>query len=240
MNKSVGILGGMGTEATTYFYNKLMSYDMAESDQEHLRVILYNNSKIPDRTSYLLYGTNSPLSELQKSVAMLENCLVDFIVIPCNTSHYFYDELCRGTKVPIINIIDEVADEILSIQTNRRIGLLASTGTIRAKVYEHVFSNYRLELRTPAISEQEVINTTIYDIKSNKLSGTNFAEFCSVVSEYRARNRIDTLVLGCTELSIIKGKIPNLNIAVIDSNELLAYRTYLYAKGILRFSPYNR
>ena len=96
MDKYIGVLGGMGTEATAYFYNRLVSLDDAKSDQEHLKVLLYNNSKIPDRTDYIINKVNNPVKELLDSVILLENAGVDFIVMPCNTSHYFYNELQRS------------------------------------------------------------------------------------------------------------------------------------------------
>lgn len=237
MNLFVGILGGMGTEATTYFYNKLMSYDKANSDQEHLKVMLYNNPGIPDRTEYILKKVNSPLNELIESAKILEKTGVDFIVMPCNTSHYFYSEIIKHVKIPFVNIIKEVALEIKSKNKNYiNVGLLATKGTIRGNVYKKIFNQFSLNVIYPNENEQELINNTIYKIKSN--NQIDFGNLKSKIRAFCSRENIDIIILGCTELSLIKNYIFDKDVNFIDSNEILAKRTYLYAKRIINISDF--
>ena len=232
MDKFVGILGGMGTEATSYFYAQLMSFVNATSDQEHLKVLLYNNSKIPDRTNYILNHTNSPLGELITSAKILEHAGVDFIVIPCNAAHHFYDEIKKNLSIPLIDITREVLAEIqINKQSKTTIGLCATTGAIKAAIYEKSFEAEGLKLYTPNELEQNVINEVIYDIKNKK--HIDYDRLSSAINNFCLCHQINTLILGCTELSLIKNKLKLSGIVVMDSNTILAYRTYQYAKNMI-------
>jgi aspartate racemase len=115
MEKTIGILGGMGPEATAYLFRKIIRHTKADKDQEHLKVIIFNNPKIPDRTDFILEkGTENPLPYLAEAAKELQRSGADFIIIPCNTAHYFYEDICRAVSIPVINMIEAVADEILS------------------------------------------------------------------------------------------------------------------------------
>jgi len=231
MDQFIGILGGMGTEATTHFYNKLMELDVAQNDQEHLKVMLYNNSKIPDRTNYILNHEGNPIEELINSVKTLEATGVDFITLTCNTAHYFYQEMSDHSKIPILNIIYEIA-LYLSKKNKRdqRIGLLATKGTVLADVYKKIFGDYYLNVIYPSEIEQNIVNDFIYRIKMKKK--LDLEKFNKILNRFYLENELDVIILGCTEFSLVKDQLNFVNCDIIDSSCLLAERTYLYAKGI--------
>jgi len=113
--KIIGILGGMGPEATIDLYNKIIKLTAANKDQEHLRIIIDNNPKIPDRSMAILKGQTSPLNALQKTALTLEKAGADFIIMLCNTAHYYISSLKSIVNIPVLNMIEETAKEINSL-----------------------------------------------------------------------------------------------------------------------------
>ena len=229
MSKFIGILGGMGTKATTYFYNELIGRSTGRNDQDHLKVILFNHSKIPDRTHYILHKEKSPVKELVEGVKVLNDAGVDFIVVPCNTAHYFYEDMARSVDVPILHMIHEIGKVISSSETrDKKIGILATTGVVRSEIYSKILGLYDLKTVFPNDMEQSLINDFIYEIK--KGSSRNFTEFNDFLEKFFLENNLTHIVLGCTELSLVKNKIVRREIEIIDSTELLVEKTYEYSR----------
>ena len=109
MKKTIGIIGGMGPLATADLFTKIINLTKASKDSDHIHILIDNNPKIPDRTSAILYGTESPLPYLIESANRLVSAGADFLIIPCITSHGFYDELSDNVSIPILNIAEETA-----------------------------------------------------------------------------------------------------------------------------------
>ncbi|MEG2984634.1 MAG: amino acid racemase [Peptostreptococcaceae bacterium] len=197
--KTVGIIGGMGTVATIDLFNKIVLETNAKSDKEHIHILIDNNTQIPDRTSFILGKGEDPTNEILKSAKNLEKIGADFLAIPCNTAHYFYETIKLNVKIDILNMIEETAK---SIKLNKidKVGLLATTGTIKASVYESIFSKYDIEIITPNYYGQRVIMDFIYGIKEGKV---NFDKEAIInVFEYFKENNISNVILGCTELPV--------------------------------------
>ena len=232
MDKFIGILGGMGTDATNYFYQLLHSYSDASCDQEHLNVLLYNHAKIPDRTHYILHEENNPTQHLVESAQLLENAKVDFIVIPCNTAHYFYEAISSKVDIPVINLIDEV---LIEANTNK-VGILATKGTIQSNLYGRYASKYKMDVVYPDHTLQEDINKIIYQIKEGINVDVNVLN--KQLQVFVEENNLNTIILACTELSLIVDQLKIDNTKIIDSNSLLAKLTYQYGKGIIPYKDY--
>ncbi|MEG2786372.1 MAG: amino acid racemase [Romboutsia sp.] len=197
--KTVGIIGGMGTVATIDLFNKIVLETNAKSDKEHIHILIDNNTQIPDRTSFILGKGEDPTNEILKSAKNLEKIGADFLAIPCNTAHYFYETIKLNVKIDILNMIEETAK---SIKLNKidKVGLLATTGTIKASVYESIFSKYDIEIITPNYYGQRVIMDFIYGIKEGKV---NFDKEAIInVFEYFKEHNISNVILGCTELPV--------------------------------------
>jgi len=125
LEKIVGVLGGMGPEATLDFFAKVIALTAANRDQNHLRIIIDNNSKIPDRTKAILTKDETLVPVLVETAKNLEKAGVEFIVIPCNTVHYFYDDLIKEVSVPVLHMIREITNAIrTSLPNCKRVGLL--------------------------------------------------------------------------------------------------------------------
>ena len=220
----LGILGGLGPMSTVYFCELLTSHTKASCDSDHIDMLISSRATTPDRTAYILdKSAPDPLPVMLAEAHRLENAGVDLIVVPCNTAHYFYDGLQKGCKTPILNIIDETTAHLSRIGV-KTFGLLATEGTISSGAYERFCAPRNLTCITPTKEEQTLISDMIYgQIKQNK--PVDMAAFESVVNSLRARG-CDKIVLGCTELSLLKKEGIDEEFFV-DSLDVLAYRTIL-------------
>ncbi len=202
-NKVLGVLGGLGPQATVYFSDMVVRYTEAASDQEHIPMIILNDTEIPDRTAFIL-GTSeeSPLPKMIEDAKLLEKAGCSMIVIPCNTAHFFYDEVEKNVSIPIINIIDETVRYCVeSTPGIKTVGLLATQGTVQSGSYKRYTDKYDLELITPDEEDEKKLMSIIYDqVKAGK--SVDILEFSEIISNMKRRGA-DVIVLGCTELSVI-------------------------------------
>lgn len=196
--KTLGILGGMGSMATVDFFSKIVSNTDAKSDQEHLHIIIENCSDIPDRTSYLLNSGINPLPKMIEGAKRLELIGADMITMPCNTAHYFYDELQSNISIPIIHIIEETAKFLK--EKSQKCLLLATEGTYQVNLYKNIFNEYQMTVIYPNKYLQLELDNLIYTFKN---TGTFDEEVKLSVLKKITGMEIDHIVLGCTELPII-------------------------------------
>ncbi len=202
----LGILGGMGPLATCEFFKKIIELTPAEKDQDHLHIIIDNNTNIPDRTEYILGKGKDPRIELIRSAIKLESMGADYIAIPCNTAHYFYDDIVKYTKVKILNMIYETVNFLKTNNPKNKDYLLLSTeGTYQTKIYDKAFNSSGLNILTPNDKDKKTIMKWIYGIKSSNFN-VNLKEFESLVNKYMVDEQIQ-IIVGCTELSLLIEKV---------------------------------
>lgn len=220
----LGILGGLGPMSTVYFCELLNRHTAATCDADHIDRLISSRATTPDRTSYILdKNAPDPLPVMLTEAHRLEAAGVDLIVMPCNTAHYFYDGLTENCQVPILNIIDETCAHLSHIGA-KKFGLLATVGTIRSGAYERFCTPRGLTCITPTEEEQAIISDIIFgQIKQNK--PVDIGAFHKVVASLRSRG-CEKIVLGCTELSLLKKEGLDDEVFV-DSLDVLAYRTIL-------------
>jgi len=223
----LGIIGGMGTQATACFYENLHSLQKVSKEQEYLDVLLYSIPSTPDRTAYITgQSSENPLEYLIDAAQILESAGATCIAIPCVTSHFFYDDLKKAISIPILNILDETAD-FISGKGIHKVCLLATDGTIKGRAFHNAFEKHSIEVTTPPEEEQQKLMTLIYDIKRGAEITVN--AYTSIINE-ALKTGADTVVLGCTELCIFaeeKMKIPG----VISTLEILAASALRKARG---------
>ncbi len=218
----LGILGGMGPLATCEFFKKIIELTPAEKDQDHLHIIIDNNTNIPDRTEYILGKGKDPRIELIRSAIKLESMGADYIAIPCNTAHYFYDDIIKYTKAKILNMICETVNFLKTNNSeNKNYLLLATEGTYQAKIYDKAFKSSGLNILTPSDKDKKIIMQWIYGIKSSNFNVT-LKEFESLVNKYMVDEQIP-IIVGCTELSFLFEKIKT-NKQYFDPLTILAKR----------------
>lgn len=220
--KTLGILGGVGPLATVYFADLIVKMTPADCDQDHIRTIVSNNPKIPDRTDYILDNTKpNPLPVMIKDAKMLESLGCDYIAIPCNTAHFFFDEIQKNISVELINIVEETvkfaSDNVPNLQ---KLGILATSGTLHSRVYEHVCERFGIECCIPTDSETDRLMHIIYnEVKAGKPS--SHKELFSIIDSMKERG-CDAVVLGCTELSAIYYELGTQRVDIVDSMTSLA------------------
>lgn len=225
--KTLGVLGGVGPLATIYFADLVVKMTDAKTDQEHISMVILNHGAIPDRTDYILdHSKPNPLPVMSADAKKLQAAGCDYIVIPCNTAHYFYDEIQKNVDIPIINIIDEtVKYAIKTVPGLKTIGVLATEGTIKADAYRKITDKYNLICKTPDDEDQQSLMNIIYgEVKAGEK--VDIFEFMRIIGDMK-KHGCDAVVLGCTELSIINKDfgLTKKDGKIIDSMEVLARRS---------------
>ena len=198
--QKLGILGGMGPQATQVFYQFVLDRTDAARDQDHLPALILSDTKMPDRTAAILSGNSEGLySRLLGDARMLEGCGCTAIAIPCNTSHYFVDRLQGDIGVPIIHMIRETA-AVLAAMGKRRPAILATDGTIQSGLYQKECAALGLDAVAPDSDTQALVMSIIYDeIKQGEQgSREKFAQIDRAVRKAGC----DCAILACTELSV--------------------------------------
>ena len=213
----IGILGGMGTQAGLDFCNKLAILYRGKVDQDYPLFLLYNKSNIPGRPESIGVQTGnlsnkinnrkskkrylSVLSSLVKGCKVLKKSKCKFIVIPCNTAHYWFDDLKKNIKIPIINMPKEVFNYTkIRCKKNSTIGLLATEGTLKTGIYNKFFDN-NYNLIFPNIKIQNFsVNKAIKFVKMGKVKEANKAIKPAI--NYLKKKKCKKIILGCTELPI--------------------------------------
>ncbi len=205
MSYQLGIIGGVGSEASAYFYDKLIKHTKVNKDQDHLDMIILNHATIPDRTAHILDNTKpSPLEPILDDIKILNDLQVSLIMIPCNTSHYYFDIFQANSKVPIYHMIEETIAYLAS-QNIHKVGIWATSGTINSKLYQQACAKYELSYEIPSEENQALVMSLIYDdVKAGK--AINMDNFKTINKEMLAKE-VDCVILACTELSILKEKL---------------------------------
>ena len=219
--KTLGILGGLGPMSSVYFYEMLTAHTLATRDQDHLNILLSSRADTPDRTDYILgKSKDDPIPVMKFEVARLIGAGADIIAIPCNTAHYFYDSISEESGVPIINIIRQTT-LFCYRQGVKKAGILATEGTISSGSYSKMLASAGMECICPDGEGQRIISDIIYgQIKQGK--APDMDAFFKVADDLVARG-CDRIILGCTELSLLKREGGLSDRLFIDSLEVLAY-----------------
>ena len=222
--KTIGILGGMGPEATLDLYAKIIRRTPAQKDQEHLRVIICSNPKVPDRTAAILRGGEDPVPEMVFSGQSLEKAGADFLIIPCISAHYFLDGLRRELTLPILSAFDATAGYIRENHPEiKKVGLLATTGTIESGKFAARLAAHGLETLTPSREIREEVMTAIYNIKADP-TGKAIDSSKSIL--VRAAESVfaagaEGVIAGCTEIPLAL-KAGDLDKPLFDTLDILA------------------
>ena len=196
----IGILGGMGTQAGLDFCNKLAKINRGKLDQQYPLFILYNKSDTPKRPENLKKYFNV-LNALVKGCKMLQKNKCKFIVMPCNTAHYWYDDIQKKINIPIVSMPKEVfLDAKKTCKKNSKIGLLSTEATLETKVYHKHFDK-DFQLVSPINSLQKSsVNKSIKYVKMGKIKEAEKAIRPAV--NYLMKIKCKKIILGCTELPI--------------------------------------
>ena len=196
----IGILGGMGTQAGLDFCSKLAKLNRGKADQKYPLFVLYNKSNIPDRKQNLK-KYNKVLKSLIEGCKFLQKSKCKFISIPCNTAHYWYKDLRKKIKIPILNMPEIVyLNAKNNLKKNSKIGLLATEATIKTGVYSHYFNKKFLLISPSTTLQKRSVNKSIKLVKMGKTKEAERAIKPAV--NYLIKKKCKKIILGCTELPI--------------------------------------
>ena len=215
-NYKLGIIGGMGPEATCDLYHRIIKHTSANKDQEHIDMVILNHASIIDRTFAIKNNMlDDLLNSLSEDLKILENSNVKHIAIPCNTCHTIYNRIQDLTSIPIINMVEETVKHINENRTSySKIGLMATDGTVLSNMYQDWFKKYNLPVYIPEKQIQEEIMKIIYDDVKSK--GIHDNDHFEAVLNHFLDNGCTHVILGCTELSGFKKDYPNNTIDPMD------------------------
>lgn len=200
--KTIGIIGGLGPMATVYYLEQITRMTDAAKDQEHPRVFMLSQPDIPDRTAYILgESRKDPLPVMIQAARNLQELGADFITIPCITAHYFYEDLTKQLDIPVIHLPRCAAQDVAA-EGIRKVGLLATAGTIRSRVLAREFEAAGVEVLVPDAVCLEQLMQIIYD-QVKKGAPVHWESFQNVAVSLQERGA-EKLILGCTELPLLK------------------------------------
>ena len=218
----LGVIGGMGPLATVKFYDKIVLNTESHNDNEHIDLIVLNHSTMPDRTKCIIENKDTEfLNEIKKDLEILERIGIDVVAIPCNTSHYFYDEFKNFTNLKIINMIEET---ILEIKRRgiKKVAVFGTLGTLNSKVYNKHAKENGIEVKELSLEDKKTVMDIIYKIKeTNNLESKDFVE---ILNRYCNDKTIG--IIACTELSLLD--IPE-NLNTIDALDVLVNKSIEYS-----------
>ncbi len=199
----LGILGGMGPLATVNFYKRLVEKTPANNDQEHIDTLILSHASMPDRTEVIEGGSSVKLIDaVKEDLEIFKSANCEFIAIPCNTFHYFYDEVIKYTDIEVLNMVRvaiEAAEK--TFKAGARIAVLGTKGTIGSKVYEREINKTSLINVELDEEVQDLLMSVIYNVKATNV--LKQPQVDNIIEKLFEDGRVDGFILACTELSII-------------------------------------
>ena len=222
--KQLGVIGGLGPLATAWFMELVIRMTDARTDQQHLDMLIYNIPSIPDRTAYLLDPTKEdPLPAMIRVGKALAQQGAQCVAIPCVTAHCFYEELEEGIGAAIVNAVKETAG-YLRERGVAAAGVMATEGTVFSGIFSRALMAEGIRPVLPGKKGQEQVSHLIYrNIKAGK--PPEMDRFDTVDEELR-RNGAEVVILGCTELSLIRQR-ENIGSGFLDVTQVLARESIL-------------
>jgi aspartate racemase len=214
----------MGPAASAEYVTRLIQQTPASCDQEHIPFVLWNEPRIPDRSTSIRNGDDRPLPYLLQGIQVLKAVGCSMVVIPCNTAHYWYDELVK-LKVPIVHIVDSVANELRDINVVGTIGIIATQGTIQSELYQNRLTDWAC-----IVPSQEEITTLVQPsielIKAGDLV-KSYAMLMTVIQSLIDRGA-KAVVLGCTELPLAIKITEENGVPIVNSIDSLVKAAITY------------
>ncbi len=220
--KIVGIIGGMGPEATLDLMARIIRATPALDDCDHIRMIVDNNPKVPSRIKALIEGTGeSPGPCLAEMGQKLEAWGADFLAMPCNTAHYYHGEIQAAVRIPVLNMIDLTVKQVVRDRPGiKNAGLLASPAVKRTGLFSKSFRKFGVALLYPQSELQESLLNCIKKVKTG-LHGAEEKQLVARAAQNLSEQGAEVLVIACTELSLIVEELSTAD-GWYDSSQILA------------------
>lgn len=217
----IGVMGGMGPEATVELMRRVIAATPAEDDTDHIRMIVDNNPKVPSRIKALVEGGGEdPGPALAAMASGLQAAGAEVLVIACNTAHHYLPVIEAAVDIPVLDVVALTADRLsASPAPHRRIGMLASPAVRLVRLFDRRFRERDLAALYPAESDQAALLDLIRDVKAGRVADAGLAAYEDVARRLVAQQGVDALLVACTELSTLAK--PRVGVPVIDTLEII-------------------
>jgi len=229
-SRIAGVLGGMGPGATIDFMSKVLSLTAADSDQDHVRMLVNHNPKVPDRQIDTAEQRQVVQEILAEMALGLETAGADFLVMPCNTAHGFLDLARDKVSIPFVNIVTETVQTVREAEPEAAsVGILATDACLKADLYQPAVHDAGMSVLLPSASEQATVMKLIFRIKSGD-QGSDVAHEMSNLANSLIQRGADVLIAGCTEIPLVISA-QGLTVPFISSTDVLAERSVALCLG---------
>ena len=222
---TVGILGGMGPEATLDFMNRIIALTPASSDADHIHMLVDNNPHVPSRQAAILNAGVDPGPTLVKMAQQLEAAGADVLVMPCNTAHAWQDDIVAATAIPFVSIVDETAARCFEFE---RVGLLATRACLRSELYQTKFAAAGKALLLPTDEELAEFTRLIAIIKTGEKDAA-LGVAMQALAEGLCERGAQAVIAGCTEIPLVLD-VGALSVPLLSSTDILAEATVAIAR----------
>lgn len=234
--KTIGVLGGMGPEATGYFFDRLVANTAAGTDQDHVPVVVVSLPQVPDRTEAILHGGRSPLPFLLRGAEALRRAGADLIVMPCISAHYFRPGLAARCALPVLDLLEETLKAVRRMRPPvDTIGLIATTGTVRSRIVHDRFEPAGLRVLVPSAAEQRRLMTAICGRRGVKAGFTEGPPRETLLDTAAAlvRRGARAILAGCTEVPLVL-RARDLSVPLVEPMDIGARAAVRRAGGRLK------
>ena len=228
--KTVGVIGGLGPLATLDFFDRVLKRTRAVAEQEHLRLIIDNNTKIPDRNAFMRGEGPSPGPALAASAKGLEVAGAEVIVMACNTTHIWEAEIRAAISVPFLSIIDETAAVVADLRPEA-VGVLAVDACLKGGLYQEALKKAGVKPLLLSEDSQKTFMDLIYRIKSGDTGEAVKRAMVTLARRLEAQGA-EVIIAGCTEIPIVLSA-DDIDGELVSSTDVLVERTILFAGGQL-------
>jgi aspartate racemase len=230
----VGVIGGLGPEATLDFFAKVLALTPATTDQDHLHLIVNNNPKVPNRNEAVAGTGPSAGPALAASAAALERAGADFLVMVCNAAHAFAADIGAAVSIPLVSIIDETVREARQhIPGVKRVGVLASSGCLDAGLYQKAFALHQIEVLLPEAAARAQFMELLYAIKSGD-KGPAIRQEMWQLADGLIQQGAEQIIAGCTEVPLVLSQ-EAIAVPLLNSTDVLVKATIALALGNRHF-----
>jgi aspartate racemase len=213
MHPVIGIIGGMGPEATVDLMRRVIAKTPASGDQDHVHLIVESNPKIPSRIAHLIEGTGEdPTPELVRIAVNLQRAGAHALAIPCNTAHAYAHSIRRAVSIPLLDMIELTVDHIAASRRVARVGLLASSAVLATELYAKAFADHGIVIVQP--ERQDEVMALIKAVKRGETGESSQALLAKLALDLA--EHADALLIGCSELSVISAGIASNYVDSLD------------------------
>lgn len=214
----------MGPAATVDFYSKLIEATPASGDQGHLRVMIWADSTVPDRSAAIAGVGQDPTPKLVEGAQHLADAGASFYVVTCNGAHAFLPQVRRQVDLDYLSIVTVTADHVGALPFAKKAGLLATDATLTAGLYQDALISAGVAPQVPSVEDQHTVMETIYSVKAKELRLEQRQALADVACRLSA-NGADVIIAACTEiplaLSAAECPRPLVDPAVLLANEVV-------------------